>query len=231
MSSEIAMVRNFRFLNLITAFFVAVLLISNIVSTKVVEFGFFTFDGGTLLFPVSYIFGDVLTEVYGFKEARKVIWIGFFCALMMSMVVWLIGALPSAPEWTNQESYNAILGSTPRIVLASLVAYFAGSFSNSIILSRLKISTKGKMLWLRTISSTIIGEGVDTLLFIAVAFWGTFSIPLLVSIFISNYIFKVGFEVILTPVTYKVVGYLKNAEKVDVYDHKIKYNPFALETR
>lgn len=231
MNSDANMIRNFRYLNLITAFFVSVLLISNIVSTKVVEFGFFTFDGGTLLFPISYIFGDVLTEVYGFKEARKVIWIGFFCAAVMSLIVWIIGALPAASEWTNQAAYNAILGTTPRIVLASLIAYFAGSFSNSIILSRLKIITNGKFLWIRTIGSTVVGEGVDSLLFIAVAFWGTYSLPLLISIFISNYIFKVGFEVVVTPVTYKVVGFLKNVEKVDVYDYGTNYNPFALEGR
>lgn len=219
---------NFRFLNFITAIFVSVLLISNIVSTKVVEFGFFTFDGGTVLFPISYIFGDVLTEVYGYKEARKVIWIGFICAGLMSIIVYIIGILPSASEWNNQVAYDAILGVTPRIVLASLLAYFAGSFSNSIILSKMKVLTKGKWLWTRTIGSTIVGEGIDSMLFIFVAFFGTYSLPLLISIFISNYIFKVGFEIIATPITYRVVNYLKNVEKVDVYDYYTNYNPFIL---
>jgi uncharacterized integral membrane protein (TIGR00697 family) len=229
MSNELNMMRNFKYLNLITAFFVAVLLISNIVSTKVVEFGYFTFDGGTLLFPISYIFDDVLTEVYGYSEARKVIWIGFLCAGMMSLIVWIIGVLPSNSEWTNQAAYNTILGTTPRIVLASLLAYCAGSFSNSFILSKMKILTKGKWLWTRTIGSTIVGEGVDTLIFIGVAFMGIYSIPLLISIVISNYVFKVGFEVVVTPVTYKVVAFLKNVEKVDMYDYGTNYNPFVLQ--
>jgi len=223
--------QNYRYLNFITSIFVSVLLISNIVSTKVVEFGFFTFDGGTVLFPISYIFGDVLTEVYGYKEARKVIWIGFICAALMSIVIYIIGVLPSASEWNNQEAYNVILGTTPRIVLASLIAYFSGSFSNSIILSKMKILTKGKWLWTRTIGSTIVGEGVDSLLFIAIAFGGIYSFPLLVSIFISNYIFKVGFEVLATPITYKVVNFLKNVERVDIYDYDTKYNPFILESK
>ena len=223
--------QNFRYLNFITSIFVSVLLISNIVSTKVVEFAFFTFDGGTLLFPISYIFGDVLTEVYGYREARKVIWIGFICAVLMSVVIYIIGVLPSASEWNNQEAYNVILGTTPRIVLASLIAYFSGSFSNSIVLSKMKILTKGKWLWTRTIGSTIVGEGVDSLLFIAIAFGGIYSFPLLVSIFISNYIFKVGFEVLATPITYKVVNFLKNVEKVDIYDYDTKYNPFILESK
>jgi len=223
--------QNYRYLNFITSIFVSVLLISNIVSTKVVKFGFFTFDGGTVLFPISYIFGDVLTEVYGYKEARKVIWIGFICAALMSIVIYIIGVLPSASEWNNQEAYNVILGTTPRIVLASLIAYFSGSFSNSIILSKMKVLTKGKWLWTRTIGSTIVGEGVDSLLFIAIAFGGIYSFPLLVSIFISNYIFKVGFEVLATPITYKVVNFLKNVERVDIYDYDTKYNPFILESK
>ena len=231
MNNELSMQRNFRFLNVITSVFVAVLLISNITSTKIVEFAFFTFDGGTLLFPISYIFGDVLTEVYGYKEARKVIWIGFFCAALMSLIVWVIGIMPSSAEWTNQAAYDAILGTTPRIVLGSLLAYFAGSFSNSIILSKMKILTKGKWLWTRTIGSTLIGEGIDSLVFVAMAFLGTFSMPLLISIFVSNYIFKVGFEIILTPLTYKVVSFLKDAERVDAFDYQTKYNPFILQSR
>jgi len=225
------MVTNYKFLNFITSIFVAVLLISNIASTKVVEFGFFTFDGGTLLFPVSYVLGDILTEVYGFKEARKIIWMGFLSAALMSFVIWLVGILPAAPEWTNQESYNIILGTNHRIVFGSLSAYFLGSLSNSIILSKMKIFTNGKYLWTRTIGSTIIGEAIDTSIFIFIAFFGIFSNSLLFSIFISNYIFKVGFEVMLTPVTYKAVSILKNIEKIDVYDTNISYNPFLFLSR
>jgi uncharacterized integral membrane protein (TIGR00697 family) len=231
MSSDINILKNYKFLNFITSIFVAVLLISNIASTKVVEFGFFTFDGGTLLFPISYVIGDVLTEVYGFREARKVIWIGFLCAALMSLVVWLVGILPAATEWKNQESYNVILGTNPRIVLGSLAAYFMGSLSNSIILSKMKVFTKGKYLWTRTIGSTIIGEAVDTSIFIIIAFFGVFSNSLLLSIFISNYIFKVGFEILVTPVTYRVVSFLKNVEKIDVYDTNINYNPFLFQNR
>lgn len=231
MSSDINILKNYKFLNFITSIFVAVLLISNIASTKVVEFGFFTFDGGTLLFPISYVIGDVLTEVYGFREARKVIWIGFLCAALMSLVVWLVGILPAATEWKNQESYNIILGTNPRIVLGSLAAYFMGSLSNSIILSKMKVFTKGKYLWTRTIGSTIIGEAIDTSIFIIIAFFGVFSNSLLLSIFISNYIFKVGFEILVTPVTYRVVSFLKNVEKIDVYDTNINYNPFLFQNR
>jgi queuosine precursor transporter len=218
----------YKYFSFITAFFVAVLLISNIASSKIVEFGAFTFDGGTILFPLSYIFGDVLTEVYGYKKSRSVIWTGFICTALMSGILWLIGILPAAKEWTFQESYNNILGITPRIVIASLAAYFAGEFSNSFVLAKMKIMTKGKWLWTRTIGSTVIGEGIDSLLFVFIAFYGLYSMPLLISIFISNYIFKVGFEVLLTPVTYRVVKFLKTREKSDVYDYGTNFNPFLL---
>ena len=220
------MVKNYKFLNFITSMFVAVLLISNIASTKIVEFGVFTFDAGTLLFPLSYIIGDILTEVYGFQETRKAIWIGFLSAAFAAFVIWLVGILPPAAEWTNQESYNIILGTNPRIVLGSLTAYFIGSLSNSIALSKMKILTKGKHLWFRTIGSTVIGEAADTFIFILIAFFGVFSNSLLLSIFISNYIFKVLFEVVITPITYRIVYFLKKSENIDVYDTNVSYNPF-----
>ncbi len=218
----------FRYFDILMALFVAVLLISNIASTKILTLWKFTFDGGTILFPLSYIFGDILTEVYGYRNSRKVIWTGFFCALLMSLVLWVVQILPPAADWTNQTAFESVLGFIPRIVVASLLAYIAGEFSNSIILSKLKIRTKGKYLWLRTISSTLIGEGIDTAIFCFVAFYGLLPTELLVSVILSNYIFKCGIEILFTPVTYKVVGFLKRKEGVDSFDHGVNYNPFSI---
>ena len=219
--------KEYKFFTLITGLFVAVLLISNIASSKIVEFGPLTFDGGTILFPISYIFGDVLTEVYGYRKSRQVIWIGFGCAILMTVVFAVVSYLPSASYWHNQEAFNAILGTTPRIVAGSLVAYFAGEFSNSFILAKMKIFTNGRWLFTRTIGSTIVGEGVDSLIFVIVAFAGVYSWSTLIAIIISNYVFKVGFEIVLTPVTYAVIGFLKRNEKIDVYDYKTNFNPFV----
>mgnify|MGYP000990072812 CR=1 FL=1 len=218
--------RNFKYFDVIMALFVAVLLISNLASTKILTLGLFTFDGGTLLFPLSYIFGDILTEVYGYQRARKVIWTGFGAALLMSLVLWIVQILPPAADWPNQQAYESLLGFVPRIVMASLIAYFAGAFSNAFLLSKLKIRTNGKYLWIRTIGSTIIGEGIDTVIFCLVAFYGMFPNEVLVAIIISNYLFKTGVEVIFTPVTYAIVRFLKKKEEVDTYDRGISYNPF-----
>lgn len=220
--------KHFKYLPFITALFVTVLLVSNVASSKILILGPFTFDGGTLLFPLSYIFGDVLTEVYGYARSRKVIWTGFAMILLASVVFMVVGALPPAPDWNGQEAYQTILGLTPRIVLASLLAYFAGEFSNSYILAKLKIRTAGRFLWLRTIASTLVGEGIDTLLFVFVAFYGVFDQSLLWTIIVSNYIFKVGVEVIFTPVTYAVVRSLKKHENEDYYDRKTNFNPFSV---
>jgi len=219
--------KEYRFFTLITGFFVAVLLISNVASSKLVAIGPFSFDGGTILFPISYIFGDILTEVYGYRKSRQVIWIGFGSALLMMLVFIIVGWLPSAAGWENQDAYNKILGLTPRIVIGSLIAFFAGEFSNSYVLAKMKIFTKGRWLFSRTIGSTIVGEGLDTLIFVLVAFTGVYSWDIVWLIVISNYIFKVAFEVILTPLTYTVIGYLKRSEKADVYDHKTNFNPFT----
>ena len=216
----------FRYYDIVMALFVAVLLISNVASSKILVFGPFTFDGGTILFPLSYIFGDILTEVYGYRRSRRVIWMGFFCAFMMSAVFMIVGALPPAEGWEGQPAYEQILGWTPRIVIASLIAYFAGEFSNSFTLAKLKIVTRGKWLWSRTIGSTVVGQGVDTLLFVLIAFAGGLDNDLLMTIIISNYIFKVGFEVFATPLTYAVVRFLKRAEGVDTYDIGTNFNPF-----
>ncbi|MBL7904175.1 MAG: queuosine precursor transporter [Bacteroidales bacterium] len=216
----------FRYFDVIMALFVAVLLISNLASTKILSLWLFTFDGGTILFPLSYIFGDILTEVYGYQRSRKVIWTGFGAALLMSLVLWVVQELPPAADWPNQQAFESLLGFVPRIVLASLVAYFAGAFSNAYLMSKLKLRTQGKYLWVRTIGSTLIGEGIDTVIFCLIAFYGILPNGILVSIIISNYIFKSGVEIMFTPLTYRLVGFLKKQEKVDVYDRGISYNPF-----
>lgn len=220
--------RSYRYFTLITAAFVAVLLISNVASTKIVDFGPFTFDGGTILFPISYIFGDVLTEVYGYRKSRQVIWMGFGAAALMAAVFAFIGILPPAAGWENQDAYNRILGATPRIVLGSLIAFFAGEFSNSFVLAKMKILTRGRWLFSRTIGSTVVGQGVDTALFVAIAFAGTLPGSTLWAVLVSNYIFKVGFEIVATPFTYAIVGALKKAEQTDVYDYHTNFNPFRV---
>ena len=223
------MEKNYKYLGTISVFFVAVLLISNVASAKIVDFGWFTFDGGTLLFPLSYIFGDILTEVYGYKRSRKVIWLGFFMALLMSLVFIIVGRLPSAPGWNAQAAYDAILGLTPRLVIASLIAYASGEFSNSYILAKMKIFTKGKMLWTRTIGSTVVGELIDSTIFISIAFWGILPDSLLFTLIVSNYIFKTSVEIIFTPLTYKIIGFLKNREAEDYYDSNTNFSPFSLK--
>lgn len=219
---------NYRYYSFVMAAFVAVVLISNVASTKFLLFGPFTFDGGTLLFPISYIFGDILTEVYGYSASRRVIWAGFGAAILMVGTFAVVGALPAAPGWANQKAYEAILGSTPRIVLGSLVAYWVGSFSNAFIMAKMKLLTRGRWLWMRTIGSTLVGEGVDSLLFIMIAFLGTLPMSTIWVGILSNYIFKCGIEAAMTPMTYWVVRILKHGEQQDVYDNKTDFNPFKL---
>lgn len=220
--------KSFKYLTAISVFFVAVLLISNVASSKITTLGWFTFDAGTLLFPLSYIFGDILTEVYGYRKSRGVIWLGFFSALLMSLVFIIVGKLPPAADWGNQGAYDMILGLTPRIVLASLVAYFCGEFCNSFILAKMKVLTAGKWLWTRTIGSTLVGELVDSALFILIAFTGILPTSLLLTLIISNYVFKTAIEILFTPVTYKVVKMLKKREHEDHYDRDTNFNPFAV---
>ncbi len=217
-----------RYFDLVLATFVAVLLISNVASTKILLLGPFTFDGGTVLFPVSYIFGDILVEVYGYARARRVIWTGFLFLGLMAAILALVGTLPPAPGWENQEAYIRILGATPRIVAGSLLGYWLGSFSNSAVMALMKVATGGRWLWMRTIGSTIVGEGVDTLAFVLVAFAGTLPWSTLWLVVISNYVFKTGFEALATPLTYAVTGFLKRAEGVDVYDYDTNLSPFRV---
>jgi uncharacterized integral membrane protein (TIGR00697 family) len=233
--------RDYRYLDTITAIFVAVLLISNIASAaKIVDWGVsllglrLAFDAGTLLFPISYIFGDVLTEVYGYRRSRKVIWTGFALSALMALTFWLVGRLPGEAEWESyagQSAYDAILGGVGSggIIVASLVAYFAGEFSNSYVMARMKIITQGRWLWARTIGSTLVGEGVDTAFFIVMAcFFGVFPWSIALTLIVTNYIFKVGVEALMTPLTYRLVNGLKRAEHEDYYDHDTDFNPFKV---
>ncbi len=231
--------RTYRYLDLVTAAFVAVLLISNVASSaKIVDwhvslFGLpLSFDAGTLLFPLSYIFDDILTEVYGYGRSRRVIWTGFAAMLLMSACLWIIGRLPGEAQWqqyAGDGAYQAILGgvASGAIVTASLVAYFCGEFSNSYVLAKLKVKTKGRYLWMRTIGSTLVGEGLDTTIFVVVACaLGVFPWEIARSLIVANYLFKVGIEVLLTPATYAVVRFLKRAENEDYYDRDTTFHPF-----
>jgi len=217
---------NYRFITPLSVFFVVVLIVSNIVSTKLTTIGPLTFDGGTILFPLSYIFWDIITEVYGYKQAKKIIYLWFISALFTSLVIIVVWLLPSAADWNFQESYNNILWLAPRIVVASLIAYFIWEFSNSFILAKIKIWMKGKYLFVRTIASTIVWQFFDTILFVLIAFYGIFPNEVLLIIIVSNYIFKVWIETLFTPLTYLIIGKLKKIEKVDFYDKKTNFNPF-----
>jgi queuosine precursor transporter len=216
---------------LVGILFVAVLIISNISAQKLFAFGPFTFSGGIILFPVAYIFGDVLTEVYGYARARLVIWAGFASNILLAVVLWIVIQLPPATGWPLQEEFAKVLGLVPRIVVASIIGYWAGEFSNSFVLARLKVLMEGRMLWVRTISSTIVGEAVDTMLFVVIAFAGVFPMGLLIEAIWSGYLFKVLYEVVATPFTYIIVGYLKRREGTDVYDRTTDFSPFRLSVR
>lgn len=234
--------KNYRYFDIILGLFVAVLIISNIASSaKIVDWGFsligirLAFDAGTILFPISYIFGDILTEVYGYKRSRRVIWTGFISLALASFVFWIVGLLPGEATWQDyagDNAYQSILGgmSSGGIVLASLAAYWLGEFSNSFILAKMKVLTNGRWLWTRTIGSTIIGELVDTVIFVVVASaFGVFPWSIFLTLTVANYVFKVSMEAIMTPVTYAVVGALKRSEHEDVYDRDTNFNPFVVE--
>jgi uncharacterized integral membrane protein (TIGR00697 family) len=212
------------------AAFVTVLLCANLIgASKVAQLGGLTFGAGVLFFPLSYVFGDVLTEVYGYARARKVVWAGFAAMAFASFMSAVVLAFPPAPGWDHQPAYQTVFGNTPRIVFASLVAYFCGEFTNSYVLARLKVRTEGRFLWLRTIGSTIAGEGVDSVIFYPLAFAGVWPRELVLTVMITNYLFKVGWEAVITPVTYRVVGFLKRAEAEDYYDRDTDFTPFSLK--
>lgn len=223
------------------AAFVTVLLVSNVASSaKIVDWGLslfgvpLAFDAGTLLFPVSYIFGDVLTEVYGYRRSRRVIWTGFLCLAASSAVLWLVRILPAEAVWeaeVGQKAFVGVLGgmSSGGIVAASLLAYWMGEFANSFILARMKVLTRGRWLWMRTIGSTLAGEAVDTLLFVGTAtLCGVFPPEIFLTLVLTNYLFKAGIEAVMTPLTYRVVRFLKRVEGVDHFDVSTNFNPFSL---
>lgn len=221
--------KNYIYFNYIAIAFVVMLMISNTVSSKLISLGGFVFAGAVLLFPLTYIFGDILTEVYGYKESRKIIWTGFFSLIIMSLCYLFVGKLPAASFWTGQEAYDQILGTVPRIVAASIIAFLVGEFCNSYILAKLKVATKGKFLFVRTIGSTLVGELIDSIIFVCIAFWGLLPLSAIIITIYSGYVLKVLIEVAMTPITYKVVSYLKKAEGVDVYDDKTNFNPLAIK--
>jgi uncharacterized integral membrane protein (TIGR00697 family) len=222
--------RIFKYYDLVMALFVTILLCSNLIgAAKVATVWGFTFGAGVLFFPISYIFNDVLTEVYGYARARKVVWAGFGAIIFASFMSWVVVALPPADTWNDQAAYQTVFGQTPRIVFASLTAFFVGEFANSYVLAKLKVKTSGRHLWARTIGSTIVGEGVDSLVFYPVAFLGVWDNALVLQVMTSNYIIKVLWEALITPVTYKVVGFLKRAEQEDYYDVDTNFTPFSIQ--
>lgn len=218
--------RSFKYFDVTACAFVAVYLISQVSTVKLFAIGPFQFPGAIIIFPFAYIFGDILTEVYGYSKTRKIIWVGFFAATLMSIVLWIVQRLPPAPGWPNQQAYENLLGVVPRVALGSVIAYWAGEFANSYVLAKMKIRTAGRYLWTRTIGSTVVGQAVDSLVFISIVFVGTVPIETLMRIIASVYIFKVCYEVAATPLTYWIVNGLKRAEGVDVYDTTTRFNPF-----
>lgn len=220
--------KNFRYYDVILAFFASILLISNLAATKPVAIGPLLVDGGAILFPLIYIFGDILTEVYGYKYARRAIWTAFGVMLLGVVALTIVRMLPAADYYTDQAAFDAVLGFFPRIVLASLLAYLVGSFVNSYIVARLKVKFAGRKLWLRLISSTFVGQFLDTVVFGLVAFGGIFTAPDMVKFILIGWLFKTGVEVVMLPVTYRVVAVLKKREKVDAYDKKTDFNPLKL---
>jgi uncharacterized integral membrane protein (TIGR00697 family) len=221
--------RQYKYFDLVMASFVTVLLCADLIGPgKIAKIGPIEFGAGVLFFPISYIFGDVLTEVYGYARARRVVWSGFaalaFASFMAAIVVWF----PPAPDWPHQAAYETVFGGTWRIVLGSLLAFWAGEFCNSYVLAKMKVRTDGKYLWTRTIGSTIVGEGVDSMIFYPVAFLGIWNIHQVFAVMATNYCIKCGWEALATPITYRVVAFLKRVENEDYYDRDTDFNPFTL---
>jgi len=223
--------RQFRYYDFVMAAFVAILLLSNIIGAAkpaalTINGQQWIFGAGILFFPLGYVIGDVLTEVYGYARARRVIWAGFAALLFMAFMSWVVVALPPAPGWQGQAAYESVFGQVWRIVFASITAFWAGEFINSYVMARMKIWTGGKHLWSRTIGSTVVGQGIDSIIFYPLAFGGIWSNEQVFSVMITNWLLKVGWEVVLTPVTYGVVGWLKRKEGVDIFDEGTNFSPF-----
>ena len=210
---------------IVVAVFVTCLIVANITAVKLIGVFGLVFDAGTLIFPISYIFGDVLTEVYGFRRARQVIWLGFLCNLLAVGAISLGGILPSASFWEGQAAYEQILGYAPRLLVASFAAYLIGELANSFVLARMKVATEGRWLWSRTIGSTLVGQGFDSVVFVLIAFTGTIPTSALLSVILTQWVLKSVYEALATPFTYLVVNRLKRAEGVDVYDRDTSFNP------
>jgi uncharacterized integral membrane protein (TIGR00697 family) len=221
--------RVFRFFDLLLSIFVVVLLISNLVGQKISAFGPFRVSGAQLLFPITYIFGDVFTEVYGYSASRRVIWIGFFASAVLAVMGLITVALPPAPDWPNQKAFATVFEFVPRLVGASLVAYWCGEFANSFVLAKMKLVTKGRYLWTRTVGSTVVGQAVDTVIVMILAFGGSLSAGLIANLIVSGYAFKVVYEVLATPLTYAIVNFLKRVEGVDTFDYETRFSPFVAE--
>ncbi len=228
--------RRFRYLDALTTAFVVILLVSNLVAQKVVRIPLFSIhgrqlafstSGAMLLFPITYIFGDIFTEIYGYAASRRAIWLGFFGTALLYAVSAIVIALPSDPEFRHQQAFVTVFGILPRILIASLTAFWAGEFANSYIMAKLKLITRGRWLWTRTVGSTVVGQAVDTTLVIVITFAGTFCAGKLFQIIWEGYLLKVAYEVLATPVTYLVVNWLKRAEHVDTFDTHTNFNPFA----
>jgi uncharacterized integral membrane protein (TIGR00697 family) len=220
--------RRFRFLDALTIAFVVILLVSNLLAQKIVRIGPVSTSGAMILFPVTYIFGDIFTEIYGYAASRRAIWAGFFATGLLYAISAIVIALPADPEFKNQAAFVAVFSILPRILAASLIAFWAGEFANSYTMARMKLLTRGRWLWTRTVGSTVVGQAVDTTLVIVITFAGTFSPRKLVQIIVTGYLLKVAYEVLATPLTYLVVNWLKRAERVDVFDTKTNFNPFRL---
>ncbi|BBD98322.1 membrane protein [Sphingobium amiense] len=219
--------RPLRYYDFFMGAFVTILLLSNLIgAAKLSSVGGFTFGAGILFFPLGYVLGDVLTEVYGYARARRCVWAGFAAMLFMAGMSWVVVALPPAEGWPDQKAYEAVFGSTWRIVFASVCAFWAGEFANSFVLSKMKILTQGKHLWMRTIGSTVVGQGVDSILFYPLAFYGQWTDAQVVTVMVTNWAMKVGWEALLTPVTYAVVGFVKRREGLDIYDEHTDFTPF-----
>ncbi len=218
---------SWRFLTC-AALFVTCLLTANTIATKLITVGGVVLTAGVVIFPLSYVLGDVLTEVWGYAASRRVIWLGFACNALMVAAIWLGGAIPAAPFWKGQGAYDEILGHTPRILGASFVAYLAGEFANAFVLAKLKILTQGRWLWTRTIGSTLVGQALDTAIFVTLAFAGTVPGAVLAGIVAGQWAVKVAYEAAATPLTYAAVAYLKASERVDTYDYGTDFNPIRL---
>jgi queuosine precursor transporter len=219
--------RRYKYLDALTTAFVVVLLVSNLVAQKVCQIGPFAISGAVLLFPITYIFGDVFTEVYGFGASRRAIWLGFFGTGLLYLMASITIALPPAPDWPNQHAFATVFGFIPRILAASLIAFWAGEFANSYTMARMKLFTNGRMLWTRTVGSTIVGQAVDTTLVIILTYAGTVHFSTIGNMIVTGYLLKVGYEVLATPLTYLVINWLKKVEQADVFDRDRDFNPFA----